>query len=89
MIEFKKHFVKNTKTGAKCRVRYSNGQVFNKSGELVDCVTLYAKDCLDKLSPVFGLRTKNDSDSMSDYFENDRVRIFTNDPLHAAALARC
>jgi len=80
MIKFNKHFVTNKKTGAKCRVHYSlDNHISGKP-----CVTLYAKTCLDKLTPVFA-DTENNMDTMADYFESDRVRMFEDHPHYKAA----
>ena len=83
MIKFNKHNVTNTANKAKCRVFYSlDNHVSHKP-----CVTIYAKSCLDKLSPVLGGvgNVINDSDSRSDYFEDDRVRLFEDHPLYEVA----
>lgn len=84
-IQFKKHFVKNTETGAKCRVYYSRFAC--QDGR--NCVTLYAKGYNDRLFPVIGALTENDSDMMTDYFEKDRARIYEDNPLYAAACEAC
>ena len=95
MIKFMKYCVKNIENGAKARVYYTishlNEVACKKYGIAygVECVTLYAKDYNDDLEKVFGNRTQNDSDSMTDYFETSRVRIFQGDPLYVDALARC
>lgn len=96
-IKFNLHNIVNTATGAKCKVRYSAGQVFDPADRgvhhskrrLVDCVTIYAKDCLEKLAPVVGdtFLVQNDSDSMTDYCESDRVRVYADHPLYAEVLA--
>jgi hypothetical protein len=51
-------------------------------------VTLYAKDYMHALRPIFGAETENNSDYQTDYVETDTVRIFENSPLYAAARAR-
>lgn len=67
----------------KCRVWYSvNGRIDGRA-----CVTVYAKDYDGNLSPIFGELVKNDSDSQTDYFEKDRVVLFSDHPLYLAALA--
>ena len=92
MIKFMKYCVKNTENGASARVRYSYAESINKPYGGINntpSVALYAKDYNDDLAKVFGDRTQNDSDSMTDYFETSRVRIFQGDPLYADALAMC
>ena len=81
MIKLNKHNVVNTETGAKARVHYS--AFVTTEGRA--CVTLYGKEYSDKLAPVFG-SAENDSDSMSDYFEEDKFRIYEDSPLYAKAL---
>lgn len=80
-IKFNLHNVVNTETGAKARINYS---IDNRADGRA-CVTVYGKDVLEKLYPVFGGITANDSDSQTDYFESDRVRLFPGHPLYAAA----
>lgn len=81
MVEFKKHFVKNSVTGAKARVYYS---LDNRSDNR-KCVTLYAKSYSDRLTPVFEEAAINNSDSMTDYFETDKVVLFEDHPLYQKA----
>lgn len=85
-IKFQKHYVTN---GAiKARVHYS---AFKMATTGQDCVTLYAKTFNDgrALAEIISEGYENDTDMMTDYFENGRVRILANSPLYAAALARC
>jgi hypothetical protein len=84
-IEFKKHFVKNTETKAKCRVHYSHCTLINGR----KAITLYAKSYSDKLYPVMGDAIENDTDMMTDYFEKDRFRIYEGDELYETALKLC
>ena len=84
-IKFQKFYVTNGEF--KARVRYS-------ATPLVDgreCVTLYAKDYGHELGIVFAdsPHYKNETDYATDYFDKGCVRIFPDDPLYAAALARC
>jgi len=85
-IKFNKFNVTNTVTGKKARVFYSasvytDGQVG---------VTIYHKDYTDALADVFidSDLYKNDTDSMTDYFETGKVRINEDHALYPAALAR-
>lgn len=80
MIVFKKHFVKDTATKAKARVTYS---LDNRCDKKL-CVTIYARQS-EKLEPIFGILTENNSDMMTDYFENDRVTLFEDHPLYKEA----
>lgn len=78
-IRFMQYYVTN---GAhKARISYS---VDNRVDER-KCVTLYARDCLESLAPIFGNLTVNNTDSMTDYFEKDRVTLFEDSPHYAAA----
>jgi hypothetical protein len=87
IVKLMKHYVQNVETGDKCRVHYSRGEIF-VAGVLTECVTIYAKGYLDKLYPVLGDVVENDTDTMTDYFDKDRVRIFADNPLFAAAVSR-
>lgn len=70
----------------KARVTYSAFRLVSTGQE---CVTIYARDCLNDLHKIFAVEYQNDSDLQSDYFEKGRVRIVKGHPLYAAALARC
>ncbi len=68
----------------KARVFYSlDGHV---SGRKV--VTLYAKGYAQGLGKMFAGEVKNASDSTTDYFEKDTVRLFEDHPLYGVARAR-
>lgn len=84
MIKLMKHYAQNTATGAKARCWYSHGRLINGR----DCVTVYGKTCLENLRAVFGAEVQNDTEIMTDYFENDRYRIYPGSPLWAEAVAR-
>ena len=70
----------------KAKVHYSHGKLCN---DLRDCVTLYAQNYGSELSPIFGRSSENHTDTQTDYFDKDKVRIFDDSPLFPAALARC
>lgn len=72
---------------AKVKVWYSRGSVLVGT-ERQDCVTIYAKDYNDRMTPVFGEAVQNGTDMMTDYFEKDKVRIFPSNPLWAEACDR-
>ena len=83
-VRFMAHYVTNGKHKAK--VHYSHGKLCNDSR---DCVTLYAQDYGAALSPIFGRSSENHTDTQTDSFDKDKVRIFDDSPLYPAALARC
>ncbi len=85
MIKFNKYNVTDTATGAKARVHYSHGKIINDAR---DCVTIYAKDYGSDLGKIFAAIYQNDTNTLEDYFEAGRVRIFSDDPLFKTALAR-
>lgn len=79
-IKIHKHFVKNVETGAKAKCWYSRGQLINDTR---DCIIIYAKEYGQELSRVFGssVEVKNETDSMTDYFDKDKICIFAGEPL--------
>ena len=84
MIKFNKHNVTDKATGKKARVFYSLDNRID--GRKV--VTLYGKDCLEKVWEVLPEVCTNDSDYQTDYVVSDVARIFEDHPLYAAARAR-
>lgn len=82
-VKFNLHNVVNTETKASARVRYS---LDNRTDQR-KCVTIYGKDVLEELNPVFGEIVMNDSDSMTDYYQSDRVNLFEDHPLYVEARA--
>ena len=82
MIKFNRHNVTNGTAKARCY--YSRTTL--RDGR--ECVTIYAKEYGRELGAMFPT-VENETDSQTDYFEKDRVRIFAGDPLFAAACARC
>ncbi len=85
MVKMMKFYVTN---GAeKARVWYSRGALVDGR----DCVTIYAKDYTGALGRVFADQSapyENNTDTMTDYFEKGRVRVFPDSPLWADACAR-
>ncbi len=93
-INFKKYFIE--KDGVKARVRYSR---FRKGGRLLkglnskgeqnrdprEGVTIYEKDYRRNLFKIFK-NAKNDSDSMTDYFEKTTVTVFEDDCYYPEVL---
>jgi len=84
MVRMMKHYVQDPSTGRKCRVYYSySSATENTFGK--EMITIRSKSLLDDLSKVFP-NAINNSDSMTDYFEKDRVRIFPEDKLWNTAI---
>lgn len=83
-IKFNLHNVQDVTTGEKVRVHYSHNALTNGK----TAVTLYAKDYSSSLAGIFQ-NVENDSDIMTDYFEKDRVRIYSDSPLYPYAVAIC
>lgn len=82
MIKFNRYYVTDGQT--KARVRYSlDNRVDGRK-----CVTLYARDYSDALGKVLAAEYKNNSDSMTDYFERGKAVIFEDNALYAAARQR-
>jgi hypothetical protein len=82
MIKFNKYNVTNGETKAK--VSYSINEILDGR----KCVTLYAKDYDRSLGKIFKDEYVNDTDSMTDYFDKGRVRIFESSKLYSEALKR-
>lgn len=80
MIKFRKYFVSNEEF--KARVRYSIGNRIDGR----KCVTLYAKDWTRELGKIFKDHYKNETDSMTDYFDEGKVTFFENDAHYETAL---
>lgn len=63
---------------------YSKGRYTFESGIPQESITIYGKHyCSFPL--IEGLQIENDSDSMTDYFENDRILV-TPDNIHYPAV---
>jgi hypothetical protein len=72
------------KVGGKLhRVFYSDVELRNHPA---GTLTIYARD-YKPLPRIEGLNVQNDSDSMTDYFETDRIRITPGNLHHGAVLA--
>jgi len=84
MIQFRKHFVKNTENGNKAKVWY----VSSKTKDGKSFVWVNAKEYGHDLEAVLDFAT-NDTDSMTDYFAKSCARIFEGDALYSDALAMC
>lgn len=69
---FRKHYIQNADSKKKCRIWYSlDNRIDGRK-----CVTIYAKDCLEKMKGIIDY--ENDSDLMTDYFEKDSAVLFEN-----------
>ena len=79
MIKFNKYCVTNGTT--KARVNYSLDNRFDGR----KCVTLYAKDYDGRLGIILADSYKNDTDSMTDYFDQGRAVLFEDHALYSAA----
>ncbi len=78
-IKFNKYHVTDGTT--KARVSYSLDNRID--GRKV--VTMYAKDYDHSLGAIFTAEAENETDSMTDYFETDTVRLFEDHPLYGVA----
>lgn len=81
-ISFMQYYVTDGTHKAKCD--YSANTL--RDGRNV--VTIYATTYRRDLRPIFGDATRNDTDTMTDYFCKDSVNLFEDDPLYPAALER-
>jgi hypothetical protein len=62
---------------------YSMGQLRNYPQ---GTITIYASE-YDRFPIIEGLQVQNDSDSMTDYFEKDRIRVTPDNPHYEAVKA--
>lgn len=74
-IKVLKHGIKVN--GKYIKAGYTIGCYTPESGIPQDTITVYGWNLPVELSP------QNDSDSMTDYFEKDRARIFSDHPLYS------
>lgn len=78
-IKFRKHFV--ALGDLKAKIIYSlDNRVDGRK-----CVTLYANDWTRQLGKIFSQNYKNDTDSMTDYFDQGKVCLFEDNELYATA----
>lgn len=82
MIKFNLYNVTNTKTGDKARVSYHINH-YHTDG--VPSVTIYEKNYANELHKIFE-NTSNDSDVMTDYFEENRAVFKKGDPHYENAM---
>lgn len=84
-IQFNLYNVRNSENGQTVRIDYSLDN--HISGR--PCVAIRGRTCLEKLTPVFGKSAgvENNSDMMTDYHEDDCLRLFEDHPMYAQARA--
>ena len=80
MIKFNKYHVTNGIV--KARVFYSISNRIDKR----ECVTIYARDYDRSLGKIFRDEYKNETDTMTDYFDSGNVTLFSDHPLYPIAL---
>ena len=84
-IRFLKHKVVNDDTKQSARVYYS----LDNRTDGRKCVTIYAKDYGQQLSKVFDSNeVENRTDTMTDYFDKDKVVLFEDHILYKDARKR-
>lgn len=84
-IRFLKHKVVNDDTKQSARVYYS----LDNRTDGRKCVTIYAKDYGQQLSKVFASNeVENRTDTMTDYFDKDKVVLFEDHILYKDARKR-
>jgi hypothetical protein len=60
------------------RARYSPGELINQPA---GTITIYAKDC-GRFPKIEGLNVINDSDTITDYHERDKIRVTPDNPYY-------
>lgn len=81
-IKFNKFHVTDGTTKARCFYSLDNRT------DRRPVVTIYGKDYSDALGKLFADSYENQTDLMTDYFDQGTVRLFEGHPLYAAARAR-
>lgn len=72
------------------KATYNKGCYTPASGLPDGTITLYAKHYTGFTREVWeAFDVQNDSDSMTDYFETDRIRVKPDHPLYTEVLAAC
>lgn len=84
-IKFNRFNVRQISSGLTCKVLYSLDNRVDRR----KCVTLYARDYDRSLGNIFKdvAQYKNDTDIMTDYFDQGRVVIFETDAVYPVARA--
>jgi len=65
------------------RCWYSTGKLLNSPE---GTVTIYGKEYYPGIPQIEGLQIQNNSDSMTDYFEKDRIRVEPTNPHYSAVM---
>ena len=73
--------IKNTETGELFKAWYSKG--CHKDGDEV--ITIFGKNYKD-LPIIEGLTIENETDIMTDYFENDRIQVYPENKFYNEVL---
>lgn len=76
-IKVLKHGIKVNGKYIKCG--YKIGGYTPESGIPEDTITIYARGC--NVLPI-ELNPENETDSMTDYFCDDRAKVYSNHPLY-------
>jgi hypothetical protein len=74
--------------GTLYKAHYSIGNYTERSGIPKETITIYAKD-YGSFPAIEGLTIENNSDSMTDYFEKDRIRVYPNSRWYDEVKAAC
>jgi len=77
MIRIMQHYVTNGTVKAKCWYSVDSRR---------KCVIIYAADYSRSLGKIFPAEYENETDAMSDYFDEGRVVIFENHPMYKTVL---
>jgi hypothetical protein len=80
-MKFMKYYVESDE-GKRVKCDYSYGKT--PDGRV--CITIHAREYGAQLR--FLPSCENNSDTMTDYFEKDRVRVYDNSPIYAEVKAR-
>jgi hypothetical protein len=70
------------KDGKLYKGSYSKGGYTKESNIPQDTITIYARD-YESFPEIEGLQVKNESDSMTDYFVNDRIRVIPTNKYYS------
>lgn len=60
---------------------YSKGTYTEQSKIPANTITIYAKD-YERFPKIEGLTIQNNTDTMTDYFENDKIRVTPNSEFY-------
>lgn len=74
--------------GALYRCRYYDGQYTDASGIPAGTITIYRRD-YGRTPDIDGLTIHNETDTMTDYFETDRIMVFPDSPFYDEVKEAC